>query len=589
MPRRPPRIFPLGALALTAGLAAIAPAAHATSLLPYTPTGVECRLVPLVGFAVEGPALVDQLGYVYDSGPLDTGYATLDEGSTELLSVGVLADDAWDRFGALFVGPSRGGATLYRDADASPDRCSKEASGRQVVFRNLSTGGLDVRRRMFVSGTQGSGVRLLDSITNTTDAEITTNVYVGDLRDVNAGSLGSDSTTRITATSSSDTTLSTADRWATTGDGRNVGPDPALAHVWGGTGAEEPVNFVRSGAQVGGATAVDSTAPLDADQLGWGWEGVSVAPGETRSFLSWETMRSTVDGKAASQTAAASAAAADQSSASLTRVYEGLTQAQIAGVRNWAKPAASASIAPVTGASAAADTTLSATAVDFGSSTLGACTTGTLDWDFGDGTTARGVSGAHRFAAGTAHVALTVTSTCGDVSVHQTSFEVAPAPVVVPPTTPTATTPVATTPDQPTATTPPQAPSSPASGGGQSSAPVTAQRAAEEPAQPFGSPATTLALNVAPKLSATELAKRGVRPTLNSTADGTVRLVLSGGGLKIVKTKEVVAGVETPAAMKLGPGDGRRVKGLKTLQLRAKLTLEDGSEVISSRVITVGK
>ncbi len=578
MPRRPPRILPLvGPAVLAAGLAVAAPAAQATAFPTYTPTGAECRLATSLGLAAEGAALVDPLGYIYDTGNVDTGYATLDDGGTVLATPSVLADDAWDRFGALFVGP-RSGAAIYGDAAEDPLGCEAEASGRQVAFKSVAIGGLDVRRRLFVSASQGSGVRILDSVTNPTAAPITTGVYVGDLRDNNFGSLGSDSTTRLTATSSGETTLSTADRWLTTGDGRNIGPDPALAHVWGGPDAEEPANFVRSGAQAGGAAAVDSPGALDSDQLGWGWEGVTLAPGETRSFLSWEAMRSTIDGRAASQAAAAAAAAADLSGAPLSRVYQGLTEQQIGQVRNWAKPPVDGEIGAVTGASTASTVTLTASGVDFGSSALATCTGGTLTWDFGDGTSATGATVAHRFAAGTAEVALTIASTCGESKVLETTFEVtqsAPDPAPEPEPEPESLP--ASTKHEPAAKAPQALLSTPAASIASTSGPAPA------------ADALGLAVDVAPKLSAAELSKRGVRPTLTATEAGTVRLVLSGGGLKIVKTKEVVAGVETPAAMKLGPKDGKRVRGLKTLQLRAKLTTESGAEVITSHVITVGR
>ncbi|MBJ7472897.1 MAG: hypothetical protein JHD16_16440, partial [Solirubrobacteraceae bacterium] len=312
MPRRPPRIVP--AVVAIAGLAlCAAPAAQATLL--YEPTGRECHLAATPGWDVAGPALADPLGYRYDAGSADDGYATLDEGSTDLLKVGVLADDAWDRFGALMVGPNRSSVSLYRDPANDALGCSTELSGRQLVFKPVAMGSLSAQRRLFVSASQGSGARLLDSVTNAGTTPITTNVYVGDLRSYNDGSLGSDSTTKLAATSSSDTTLTTADRWAVTTDGRSIGSDPALAHVWAGVGADEPVSLVRSGAQTGGVAALDSPAALDEDQLGWGWEGVTLAPGETRSFLSWETMRASVDGKASTQAPLAAAAAEAQSTA----------------------------------------------------------------------------------------------------------------------------------------------------------------------------------------------------------------------------------------------------------------------------------
>lgn len=597
MPRRPPRILPLG-LSLAAATFVAAPGATAATL--YTPSGSECRLTPLVPGVIAGQALTDPLGYVYDTGEVDVAYGTLDDGSTQLAQVGRYAFDAFDRFGGLFVGTGQSEATRYRDAAADDDGCTTEVSGRQLALKRVTRSSLEVQRRVFVSSRTGSGARLLDTVTNLTAAPLTTTVHVGDLRDDNGGSLGSDSTTQIAATSSGDTSITTADRWAVTTDGRTLGSDPAVAHVWGGAGADDGIDLVRSGAQPG-AKAIDAPGePLDADQLGWAWSGVTVAPGESRSFLSWETMRVALDGRASTQAGLAATAAAEALTAPLSRIYEGLTAGQIGSVANWAKPDVHASIAAPATITAGKDATFTATGVDFGSSAVSACTTGKLEWDFGDGATATGSTVTHRFAtASTPEVALTVRGTCGGVHVTRTAAVVAapePKQDPEPAKEPVATddpTPVGDTatpddglPDAPPATTPTTVKSASAS----TSTTATADREAtdddadreDEELAP-----ATLELDVAPKLSARDLGKRGVRPTLVSSAPGTVRLIMSGGGLKIVKTKQVLPGVVTPAAMKLGPGDARRVKGLKTLTLRAKLTLATGEEVVVSKVVSV--
>lgn len=571
---RPHRFLTLG---LTAGaaLALTAPAANAGGSL-YTPTGHECRLAPLVPGLIAGAALVDPLGYVYDTTEVSLAYGALDDASTQLSKVGVLSADAYDRFGALFVGDGQSEATRYRDPAAEATGCAAELDGRQLALKDVELDGLAVQRRLFVSATAGSGARLLDTLRNDTSAPITTDVYVGDLRVDSGGSLGSDWTTTVNATSDGDTDLEPADRWAVTTDGRPIASDPAIAHVWGGAGAADDVDVIRSGATHD--DAIDQASPLDADQLGWGWTDVTVAPGETRSYLSWEAIRAALDTKASTQAGLASTAAADIVGAQLSRVYEGLTAAQIGSVANWAKPTASAAISAGS-ATAGEDVTFTASNVNFGSTAVAACTTGSLSWDFGDGGTATGRVVTHRFGAGgSTEVALTVSGTCGGTSVARKTISVAPPKVVEQPV-------VQQVKD------PEPAPAVPADQAATPAAPVPADGGEESAAREATSDpaAAALTLNVAPKLTATELGKRGVRPTLLATAPGTVRLVLSGGGLKIVKTKQVAAGTETPAAMKLGPGDAKRVKGLKTLQLRAKLTLATGGEVVVSRVITVGR
>lgn len=570
MPRRPLTHLSLGLVCVGAALAAAATPASAGASL-YSPTGLECRLASLVPGMIAGNALVDPLGYGYDTTEVDAAYGTLDDGSALVSGVRFSAD-AYDRFGALFVGDGQSTETFYRDPAQDADGCSSELAGRQLALKSVAKGDLNVQRRIFVSGTTGSGARLLDSVTNPTDGAITTNVSVGDLRHDPTGSLGSDAKTKIHASSSGDTTATADDAWVVTTDGRSIASDPALVHVWGGAGGALPVDLVRAGA--GGDRSVDFDSPLDADQLGWGWSDVVLEPGQTRSFLSWEEMRTSADTKSSTQSALAVTAANELAAAPLSRVYEGLTAAQIGSVVNWGKPAATATLDAPTDAVAGTDVTLKASAVDFGSSKVAACSTGALEWNFGDGATATGATVTHRFAAaGSSPVTLTVRGTCGGTKVLRATVAVAA------PTVPLIEHDVPKPSPEPVAAAPVPA----AKPAGDLAADREAANVDAAPAAP------ALTLGVAPKLSASELSKRGVRPTLTSTAPGAVRLVLSGGGLKIVKTKQVAAGVATPAAMKLGAGDARRVKGLKSLQLRAKLTLATGGEVIVTRTITVGR
>lgn len=587
---RPFRILTLSVCASAAAAALAAPSAHAAPSL-YTPTGAECRLAQLVPGLVAGAALVDPLGYVYDTADPAVGYGTLDDGSTKLDLVGRIATDAYDRFGALFVGDGQSDATLYRDPASDANGCASELDGRQLALKQVDRGPLQIQRRIFVSGTAGSGARLVDSVTNLSAAPVETDVYVGDLRANPGGTLGSDSTTRVHASSDGDTTTEPSDRWTVTTDGRSVLSDPAIAHVWGGAGAEDDADIVGGGAS--GVRSPTGNWNLEAEQLGWGWTDVAIAPGETRSYLSWETLRANLSGDAASQGDLAATAAAAQVAAPLSRVYEGLTAAQIGSVANWAKPAASGVVKASASAHAGTDTTFTADAVDFGSSTVAACTTGTLEWDFGDGQRAVGSVVTHRFAAaGTTEIALTVRGTCGGTAVARQAVTVTAAPKPIEVEQPVEPAPKQDDPKAPASPAPvdqQSAPAKPADTGAAPAATPSGGTVASREAETEDAGAASLTLDVAPKLTASELGKRGVRPKLVTTAPGTVRLVLSGGGLKIVKTKQVTPGAAIPAAMKLGPGDARRVKGLKTLQLRAKLTLESGAEVVVSRVITVGR
>ncbi|MDQ8045508.1 MAG: PKD domain-containing protein, partial [Solirubrobacteraceae bacterium] len=597
-PTRPPSIRPrltvllASAAAGLGGLAATAAPASALSL--YTPTGAECTIGTLPGVLDVGPALTDALGYQYDTtssvfaliGGLPVQYATLAYGSSSTAVPGRTIVNAWDDWGDLFVGATESRATQYLDAD--PLGCERQVSGRQVAFATTTIGGLKVQRSLFVPATGVSAARLVESVRNPSSSPVTTSVWVGDVTsNLHLGSLGADAGTTIGQTSSGDTVVDATDRWAVTGD--DDGSTPALAHVWDGPGGDLHASVARSGAQTGSAS-IDTGHHLDPDQFGYGWQNVTIPAGGTASFLSWELMRGaagSVAVRTAAQNAAAASAASDLSTAPSSTIYEGMTAAQIASVRNWAKPAVDATLAPVDGATSTADTTLRATAVDFGSTTLSQCSTGSVHWDFGDGSSATGLGGAHRFAAGEAHVTVTVAGDCGGTATKQLDFHVdAPtiegagtstgglttgAPTDGAPTDGGSTTGEGTAPATPVATP---------------AGEVLAQSAKSDP-PPATTDATALVLTALPKIPATQIAKKGVDATVQSSTGGSVRFVLTGTGIKYVKTVVLKPGPPQTTTLRFPPSAGKVLKVVKTLQLRAKLTLPSGQEIISTRPITV--
>ena len=129
---------------------------------------------------------------------------------------------------------------------------------------------------------------------------------------------------------------------------------------------------------------------------------LSIAPGETARFMSWEISRESASHAWSDQAPLAEQAADDLMDAPLSTLYQGLSPAQIATIRNWAPPAVDGGIAAVPGASAATATNLHAVGIDYGASALSSCGSGTLEWDFGDGGHDTGTLVSHRFAAGTA-------------------------------------------------------------------------------------------------------------------------------------------------------------------------------------------
>lgn len=543
-----------------AGLAAVCAAAPAQAVL-YAPIGDECSLVRTPVSAPNGLALTDPLGYTIGMGPTASGgYATLWDGGSSALTA-----DGWNGAAQLFVGAGESGTTLY--SDTSAHGCSRSASGRQIDFAPTTVGGLTVQRSMLVPGADGVGVRILDAVRNPTSAPITTSVWVGDLRDGHGDAgLGSDSSTTIRATSSGDATVDDDDLWAVTTDTSTFLSDPALVHVWGGRDAATPASLVRFGAQPGTRPVDAPSGSLSPKQLGWAWQNVTIAPGETARFMSWEISRESASHAWSDQAPLAEQAADDLMDAPLSTLYQGLSAAQIATIRNWAPPAVDGGIAAVPGASAATATNLHAVGIDYGASELSSCGTGTLTWDFGDGGRDTGTLVSHHFAAGTAHVTLTIEGACGGSTTRSLTFAVAPAPSPTP-------TPAATATPTPTPT--------PAPDDSRLAADRAAPAAAPTPA-PIVPTGPTLKLFGPPSVKTTTLASsHGLIVGVQASVDGTARLVLTGTGVKSVKTATLKAGVTSLVKVQLDPSARTAALALKTIRLRAKLTPVSGGDVVT--------
>jgi hypothetical protein len=100
--------------------------------------------------------------------------------------------------------------------------------GRGVRMAAQTSGSLLVQREAYVPATGSHDyIRYFDTVENTSGATVTVTVTY-------SGGLGSDTSTIVTATSSGDTTVSTADFWYCTDDTLS---DPALGHVWWGESA----------------------------------------------------------------------------------------------------------------------------------------------------------------------------------------------------------------------------------------------------------------------------------------------------------------------------------------------------------------
>ncbi|MCB9597337.1 MAG: hypothetical protein H6719_31725 [Sandaracinaceae bacterium] len=186
-------------------------------------------------------------GFLFDIS--DTSWGSLGNGTI----------DAYDTMYFLNVNGTR--------YDVRAAASTTSLGGRQVEMAEIAMGSLMVRRLIYVptGGTGQNYARYLDLVRNPTAAPIMATVMIN-------GSLGSDSSTTITGTSSGDTVLTVADTWFTTDDTTDGGGDPSLGHVFQGPG--------------GSTTATTVTLAAATDTPTWSFT-VMVPAGGTAGFLTF--------------------------------------------------------------------------------------------------------------------------------------------------------------------------------------------------------------------------------------------------------------------------------------------------------------
>lgn len=499
------------------------------------PAATAQRTCTFGGFGVgDAPALHDPAGYLFDSYHYEEGdpevertdYATLSDGGSRTPLAPRAAGDAYDYWGQLFIG-GQGLGDQYTSSD--PAGCTRAAGGRTVVFAPVPVNGLAVQRELFVSATTGSGARLTDTLRNNGALPVTTSVYVGDLTAAATGRLGSGEETIVTASSSGDRAITAEDRWAVTAEDSPMLIDapPAIAHVWDGPSGRERANL----AQLGGAP-ITGAGTLGNDQFGYGWRQVTIAPGETASYVSWSLQRVTAAGDAESQGAAAAQAAQELMNAPYTRLYEGLTAAQVASVRNWPIPQPVVTIEQAGAAPAATSRTLSIGGDPSGG--LPVCGGSTTSWSLPGGT-ATGASVTTGFPVGATTVQATVENACGGRASVSTQVLVAA----------------------------PDAPAGPPASG--------------QPGTPQSQPLALLSLRPLERIKRSHLrSKRGAALRFTSPVGGRLTLTLKAKGLTIRGKATLRAGRGKTLRVRVSAKQRRALALARRVTLRATLTTADG-------------
>jgi hypothetical protein len=379
-----------------------APAAHAAA----------CN-INKVSTADPGTALFDTGGYEWDVTPTpavisrNLTFATLRDGGSNGPGGNPpsarLQSDSYDSWGALFVGPGGDGSlgNLYYQSDNNA--CSFEDGNRELVFPIVNLNGLEVQRKLFVSSTDLPGARLLELVLNAGAGAVTTSVQVGDTGSSNhLGDLGSDNTTAVRRDSDGNGAIGSGDLWVVTTDNPTTDTDLALAHVFDGAGGADRVDFA----------VLNGTDATPQDNLAYRWDNVTIAPGQTAAFISYEIQQGVVGAAAATEVANAASQAQGYEALPFGQIYAGMSDAEIAAVRNWPKPSPTVSIGAVSGAADNAPVKFSSAVA--ASTTAGICGgVVSLDWDFGDGSKATGSSASHQFKAETYDVKLTAVNSCG--------------------------------------------------------------------------------------------------------------------------------------------------------------------------------
>ena len=235
-----------------------------------------------VDITVSSPNLFDGAGFLYDVQISDG--ALNDGGNT---TPGQESDDAYDGWGEFHVNGTQylnnesgggGDSPVGLQSLSPPAEVSFEEHGREIVLPAVLIESLDVYRKIYVPSSGPGFARYINAVHNPTDDPITVDLSF-------TGNLGSDELTRLQGTSSGNQSDVTAgeDTWFVTDDSDLEGDmDAALAHVFDGAGGVDQADSVF----FEGAEGDDGD-----DHPEVFWNNVTIAPGETKIYLFFESQR----------------------------------------------------------------------------------------------------------------------------------------------------------------------------------------------------------------------------------------------------------------------------------------------------------
>jgi hypothetical protein len=368
--------------------------------------------------------IFDGAGYKYDFGveflnpggmppaPIDVYGAPRDGGSNgpaDSPPGPVRTEDAWSGWGGIFVlSPDQPpftptAADMYHGSAAA---CELALGGQEIAFPVLPMKGLEVQHRWYVDPGPLHGARILTVLHNPGPAPISVQLVQGD--PTGQHKLG-ELVATVAATSDGGDNFSPSAVWGVSTDDTTVDHDPALAHVWDGSGGQARVEL----------------ASLNGGALYWVWKGITVPAGGTSAFVSYE-IQAAVPGRAtAAEVAEAVAQAEAREHQPLSSLYIGMSAAEIAGTMNWPHPSPTAAIAPVRDVNAATPVSLDGGG-SVGAAGLPQCSA-SYAWKADDGATGSTTQLTRFFSPGRHSATLTVGNDCGGTAQStQVSFQVAP-------------------------------------------------------------------------------------------------------------------------------------------------------------------